>query len=188
MTHRRQLIREAATALLVNQGPWENRVFKNRMRPLSQRPGQRSSRSQLPALIIYTRNEQAEVFNAAPRIYRCTLELVFEYIVDESDTIDDELDDGAEIIERIIGRNDTLSDTVNDTEYSSSQITIADQGERPIGSVILTFAVEYDRESPDDEYNDTLDDFDKLDTQYSINNQQDDPEDRARTLIEGLSS
>lgn len=187
MTHQRQLIREAAAALLVDQGPWQDRIYRNRMRPLSQLPGQRSARSKLPALVIYTRNEQAEVFNVAPRTYRCTVELVFEYIADDSDTLDDQLDDGAEIIERIIGRNDTLSGTANDSEYSSSQLAFSDQGERNLGSIILTFAVEYDREAPDGDFNDTLDDFDKLETQYSLNNQQDDPADRAKTFIEDLN-
>lgn len=186
MTHQRQIIREAAKALLVNQGPWQERVYMNRMRALSQRPGQRSDRTQLPALVIYTRNEQAEVFNAAPRIYRCTVELVFEYIAADSEDVDNVLDSGAEIIERIIGRNDTISETANDSDYTGSQLAIVDQGDMPIGSIILTFAVEYDRGAPDDDYNATLDDLATVTTQFNLNNQQDDPADRAETRIEGL--
>lgn len=186
MTHPRQLIREAAQVLLRGQGPWLDRVYTNRMRAVSQHPGQRSSRSQLPALVIYTRNEQAEIFNAAPREYRCTVELVFEYIAALTDDVDNLLDDGAEIIERIIGRNDTISGTANDSEYSSSQMVIVEQGEMPIGSIILSFAVEYYRAAPDDEYNATLDDLATVTTQFSLNNQQPDPRDRAETRNEGL--
>lgn len=187
MTHPRQELREAAKALLINQGPWQGRVHTNRMRAISQRPGQRSSRDQLPALVIYTRNEQAQLFNAAPRIYRCVVELVFEFVAADHDTLDNDLDDAAEIIERIIGRNDRLSGTVNNSEYSSSQITIVDQGELQIGSVALTFNAEYDRFAPDDGFNATLADLNTVETQYSLNNAQPDPADRAKTLIEDLN-
>lgn len=187
MTHQRQLIREAAKALLLNQGPWEDRVYLNRMRAISQRPGQRSSRSQLPALVIYTRNEQAEVFNVAPREYRCTVELVFEFLAADADEVDNHLDAAAEIIEQIIGRNDRLSDTVDDTEYASSQMTIVTDGEVPIGVVGLTFRAEYRRGSPDADFNETLPDMNTLHVEYSLDNEQDDPADRAQTTITGLN-
>jgi hypothetical protein len=187
MTHPRQTIREAAKTLLLNQGPWEDRVFLNRMKAISQRPGQRSNRSQLPALVIYTRNETAEVFNVAPREYRCVVELVFEFLAADSDQVDVELDNAAEIIERIVARNDTLQGTADDTEYVSTNITIVDQGEVPIGAVGLTFQATYYREAPDEEFTQTLPDMDTVHVEYSLDNAQPNPADRAQTTITGLS-
>lgn len=199
MTHPRQLIREAAKAMLLNQGPWLDRVYTNRMRALSARPAQRSDRSQLPALVIYTRNEKAEIFNAAPREYKCSVELIIELIDDASDGVDDLLDSMAETVERIFGRDDTIAETADDCEYVGSDMTIiADGVERPIGAVAISFQATYYRTAPDGSelpdgspapgggYNETLPDMRQVNVDYSLNNEQDDPRDRAQTHIEGL--
>jgi len=193
--HPRQQIREAAKAMLLNQGPWLDRVYTNRMRALSQRPAQRSDRSQLPALVIYTRDEKAEIFNVAPREYKCVVDLVFEVIADSTDDVDIVLDDMAVLIERIMGRDDTIAETADDCVYSASQMTIiADGVERPIGAIAVTFQATYYRNAPDGPaegapdggYNATLPEMTSVYVDYSLDNQQDDPRDRAQTHIEGL--
>lgn len=195
MTHPRQAIREAAQLMLLNQGPWLDRVYTNRMRALSQRPAQRSDRSQLPALVIYTREEKAEIFNVAPREYRCVVDLVLEVIADAADDVDVLLDDMAVVVERILGRDDTIAGTADDCVYSASQMTIiADGVERPIGAIALTFQATYYRNAPDGPnegapdggYNTTLPDLGEVYVDYSLDNKQDDPRDRAQTHIEGL--
>lgn len=187
MTHQRQIIREAAAAMLVNQGPWLERVFTNRNRSLSARPNQRSDRSQLPALVIYTRNEKATIFNAAPREYRCDVEVIIEIVADATDDVDDLLDGMAETVERIFGRDDTIAETADDCEYVGTDMTIIESGvERAIGAVALTFQATYYRTAPDDDYNATLPDLTKVHVDYSLDNEQDDPRDRAQSHIEGL--
>lgn len=186
--------------MCLNKGPWVERVFTNRMRALSARPSQRSDRSQLPALIIYTRNEAAEIFNAAPREYKCTVELIFEVVSDAVDGVDDQLDDMAVLIERIMGRDDTIAGTADDCQYTGSQMTIIEDGvERAIGAIALSFTATYYRiapdssdpdygtEAPDGGFNATLPDLNRIDIDYSLDNQQDDPRDRAQTKIEGLN-
>jgi hypothetical protein len=199
MTHPRKLIREAAAAMLVAQGPWLERVYTNRMKTLSARPSQRSDRSQLPAIVIYTRNEKAEEFNVAPREYKCSVELIIEIVADATDDVDDLLDSMAETVERIFGRDDTLAETADDCLYLGTDMTIiADGVERPIGAVALSFQATYYRTAPDGSempdgspapgggFNDTLPDMRQINVDYSLDNQQDDPRDRAQTHIEGL--
>lgn len=195
MTHQRKVIREAMASMLVNQGPWLDKVFTNRMRMLSARPNPRSDRSQLPALIIYTRNEKAEIFNVAPREYKCSIDVIIEIVTDASDDVDDLLDSMAETVERILGRDDTIAGTADDCVYTGTDMTIVDDKvERAIGAVALTFQATYYRNAPDGPndgapdggYNTTLSDLGKVNVDYSLDNKQDDPRDRAQTHIEGL--
>lgn len=193
MTHPRKVIREAAALMLVNKGEWLDRVFTNRMRPLSARPSPRSDRSQLPALIIYTRNEKAEIFNVAPREYKCTVDVIIEIVADATDGVDDLLDSMAETVERILGRDDTIAGTADDCVYTGTDMTIIDDKvERAIGAVAMTFQATYYRnapdgiDAPDGGYNATLPDMTSVHVDYSLDNEQDDPRDRAQTHIEGL--
>lgn len=195
MKHQRQQIREAAKAMMLGQGPWLERVYTNRNRALSQRPSQRSDRSQLPALVIYTREEKAEIFNVAPREYKCRVELVLEVVADATEEVDDLLDDAAQLIERILGRDDTIGGTADDCEYLATNMVIIEQGvERAIGASALTFEVTYyrmapdgpDEGAPDGGYNATLPPMTEVQVDYSLDNNQDDPRDRAQTHIEGL--
>lgn len=195
MTHPRKLIREAAALMLVNKGDWLDRVFTNRMRPLSARPNIRSERSQLPALIIYTRNEKAEIFNVAPREYKCTVDVIIEIVADAVDGVDDLLDSMAETVERILGRDDTIAGTADDCVYTGTDMSIIeDKVERPIGAVAMTFQATYYRNAPDGPddgasdggYNATLSNMSSVNVEYSLDNEQDDPRDRAKTHIEGL--
>lgn len=187
MTHQRQIIREAAVLMLVDKGPWLDRVFTNRMKALSQRPTARgdAARSQLPALIIYTLNETASVFNAAPLEYKCTVQLMIELVADANDNVDVVLDDMCETVERILGRDDTILDTANDCTYTGTQLTIVAEGaERAMGGAALSFDVNYYRMAPDEGYNETLPDLDTVHVEYSLDNEQTDPRDRAKTHIE----
>jgi hypothetical protein len=199
MTHQRQLIREAVKVMVLNQGPWLERVYTNRNRALSARPNPRSERSQLPALVIYTRNEKATIFNAAPREYKCEVEVVIEIVADATDDVDDLLDTMAATVERIIGRDDTLAETADDCEYVGTDMTIIESGvERSIGAVALSFQAVYYRMAPDGDlgtdgepapdggYNATLPDLVDIHVDYSLDNEQEDPRDRAQTHIEGL--
>lgn len=186
MTHQRQVIREAARGMLLGKGPWLE-VYTNRMRPLSARPNIRSDRSQLPALIIYTRTEKATIHNAAPREYKCTVDMIIEIVAADTDKVDNTLDDMAATVERILGRDDTIAGTADDCVYTGTDMTIvAERVEQPIGGIALVFEVTYYREAPDPESTAELDDLERVHVDYSLNNQQDDPRDRAQTHIEDL--
>lgn len=175
MTHQRDVIRNAVRARLIGDSthPWGDRVWVNRPNPLSDRPHQDSNRSRLPAVLIYTRSEQAEKFNEAPREYLRTVELVVEIAVAMNDAIDDTLDDYAEVVEALILNDPYLDDTAADTLLASTDITIVGRDtERPIGAAILTFEVTYLQHFPTAAFNDTLDDLDTVHSDYSLGGEQ----------------
>ena len=159
MSGQRKKIREAIKALLVNKTPSADRVWTNRPNPLSLRPGQKSTREQLPAILIYTKVEDAEVFNEAPREYLRTVEVIVEVAAAMNDTIDDTLDEYAEQIEDIILEDDSLGQdpqypndprerVAAETRIIRTNLVIADGGEIPIGAAIITFEVDYYKYSP----------------------------------------
>lgn len=184
MSHQRKKIRQAIAALLLNNTPAGDRVWTNRPNPLSQRPSQQSASSQLPAILIYTRIEDSDVFNEAPRQFLRTVEVVVEIAEAMNDAIDDTLDDYAETVERLILLDDSLGqdpDFPNDpeervaseTRLVRSQMTIADGGEIPIGAAILTFEVDYHTYHPGEGQPDDLDDFLTADIRYNQKGEQD---------------
>lgn len=146
MSHQRQAIREALKTMLLNQTVAGDRVWINRPNPLSQKPGQRSVRDQLPAILIYTRNERSEILNVAPREYLRTVEVILELAVamtETADEIDNALDDFAQVVEGIVLADDTVTGTASDFRLMASAMTIVDTGEIPIGAVQLTCEAEY---------------------------------------------
>lgn len=178
MTHQRQKIREAVKALLENMGPWDDRVWTNRPNPLSQRPNTQSSRSKLPAVLIYTRDESSEIVNEAPREYLRTVELVVEVAEAMNDAIDDTLDGYAQTIERAILVDDTLGRDVDDCLIAdqirlvSSSLAITDTGDTMIGASILRFDVDYYEFLPGEETADALGDFEGANIEYNLGGEQ----------------
>lgn len=178
MTHQRQKIREAVKALLENIGPWDDRVWTNRPNPLSQRPNTQSSRSKLPAVLIYTRDESSEIVNEAPREYLRTVELVVEVAEAMNDAIDDTLDGYAQTIERAILVDDTLGRDVDDCLIAdqirlvSSSLAITDTGDTMIGASILRFDVDYYEFLPGEETADALGDFEGANIEYNLGGEQ----------------
>lgn len=182
MAHARKLIRAAAVAKLIGQTSAGSKVYPNRIRPFVSN----GWTSQLPAIVVYTLDEQAEIFNAAPREYLRTVQLVVEIQASADDSLDDVLDGIAESVELILLRDDTLSGTVNDLQLVRSRMALREEGETLIGACMIQFDAEYLDRRPDDAFNATLEDLATVTTQFSLNNQQPDPRDRAETRNEGL--
>ncbi len=182
MAHQRKLIRAAAVAKLTGQTAVGSKVYANRIKPFVSN----GWASQLPAIVVYTLDEQAEIYNAAPREYLRTVQLVVEIQASADEALDDVLDDIAAQVELILLRDDTLSGTVNDLQLARSRMALKDEGETLIGACMLQFDAQYLDRRPDDGFNATLDDLATVATEYSLSNQQNDPDDRAKTLIEGL--
>lgn len=183
MPHQRKLIRDHAVSMLMGQTAAGSKVFANRVRPLISN----GWLDRLPAIVIYTLDESSEIFNAAPREYMRTVQLMVEIQARAEESLDDVLDAIADDVERILLRDDTLGGTVNDLRYAQTRMALREDGENLIGACLIQFDAEYLDERPDDEFNATLDDLNTVTTQYSLNNQQDDPDDRAETRIEGLN-
>jgi hypothetical protein len=189
MSTQRKKIRQAIKALLLDNTPAGARVWTNRPNPLSQRPGQQSASSQLPAILIYTRSEDSEVFNESPRQYKRTVEVVVEIAAAMNDDIDDTLDDYAQTVENLILLDDRLGTDPDDageyvadgTELTRSSMTIVDGGEIPIGAAILSFDVMYYTFHPADAEPE-LDDFEIASINYNLSGDQDEA-DQAKDVI-----
>lgn len=172
MTHPRTAIRHAARAALENATIAQDRVWVNRPNPLSQRPGTRSTSSQLPAILIYTKDEQIQEHTAAPRELLRTTELVVELAHAMTDTIDDELDAFASTVEHLLLDEDSLGGACSELRLTASSMTIVDAGDIPIGAVILTFEADYYEAFPAPEQPAGLDDFNTLATRTSLGGDQ----------------
>lgn len=183
MAHPRELIRKQAVAVLLGATNAGASVYASRVAPLISNGWQ----SELPAIIVYTMDEAGEIFNQAPREYLRKVELVVEIHAEGTGALDDTLDTLARQVERLLLMDDTLGDTVNDLQYLRSRMVLLDQSEHLTGACRLIFEASYLDRHPDDLFNETLPDFNTLGTEYSLDNAQPNPPDRAKTIIEDLN-
>lgn len=186
---KRIAIREAVKAALLNKTPAAARVQASRPNPIQQNPTWIQDNTQLPRIIIYTRNTKSSVFDESPRRYRHETELRVECVTEvlaEQD-IDITLDNFEQTALDAILADDTLGGVVDDTMLSESSSEIDGDGDRLIAGVVLAFTVVYYTNAPEASAQ-TLDDFETMNIQYNLAGQQPDPADRAETIIEGLEA
>jgi len=98
----------------------------------------------LPALRIYTRRESAEISvpdSVGEKSYQRDLDLVVEGRADGTD-FDDQLDQIALEVEGALEADVTLGGLAWDIELTSTEVDMA-RGDKPIGSIELTYRVRY---------------------------------------------
>lgn len=153
--HWRQAIREKVQTILLNNTDAANRVYTSRATAWW--------KAELPAIGIYTRSEDAEIFEEAPRSYRRTLSLTIEAVDKEADDLEDNLDTLAEDIEKYIRLETFLGlDYVQDVIYIRTETEIDPGGELEIGSAILTYSIPYTTYQPEELEPAGLDDLEKI--------------------------
>jgi hypothetical protein len=139
--HQRTLIRQAVQACIVNAstlvGP---RVFLNRMQPLWG--------VELPAILIYTEKEPAEICIEAPREYERSLELSIEIVASADATLDDTMDSICAQLEQCLFVDETFGGLVVDTILADTSMAIVDSGEKPIGATKVTLTMPYKSDLP----------------------------------------
>ncbi len=141
MAHKREEIRKAVLALLntpvsmVYPTDAGANVYANRVAPLWQ--------SELPAILIYVRNETAVRRALNSRQSLRNLNLVIEAYAEANDAVDDQLDDLATQIENIISANPSLTATALGAVLTETEITLDDSGEKLLGKLTLNFEVQY---------------------------------------------
>jgi hypothetical protein len=184
MAHPRELIRKQAVAVLLGATNAGASVYASRVRPLISNGWQ----SELPAIIVYTMDESSEIFNQAPREYRRRVELVVEIHAEGNESLDDTLDTLARQAERLLLMDDSLGGTANDLQLKRSRMVLLDQSEQLTGACRLIFEAEYFDRHPDDLFNQSLPDLNTVTTEYSLDNAQPNPADRAKSIIEDLNT
>lgn len=135
MTSKRKSIRHAIAAALTGNTSAGANVFASRTRSIPA--------SKLPAILVYTSSETAEVFNQSPRELRRTLSVGIEIAARADDDLDDALDDIAEQVERVMSEHQTLSGTASDVLLTGTEITLTKDGDNQHGAAILTYEVTY---------------------------------------------
>ncbi len=188
----RRAIRDAAGAALIGRTRAGTRVFSSRVNPVSQQPHAAGGLNELPAVMIYTRSTRSEVFDESPRRYLHRTELVIECALEFKDGIDldDDLDEFEQEVVGWLLLDDTLNGTADDLTLTGSTNTIDDAGNKLLGAVIISLEAKYYTYAPEQGGGGSLvlDDLDSVHTEYSLDGQQPDPRDRAKTEIEGLST
>lgn len=149
------------------------KVFANRARLVFE--------TELPNIIIYTKNEPSEKFVEAPREFKrsLNLEIEIQYRLNPPDedtvNIDDAMDDIAEEVERRVLLDPTLNNLASDTLLDNTEMDIVQNGNQLIGSCKITFVVEYNQPVDYSENDDSLDDFETA--HVEITNEPDNDQD-----------
>lgn len=157
MAHQRKLIRKAVEdALKAANTVAGARVFGNRARQIMPK--------EIPCILVYTKNETAEVFVESPREYQRHLALSLELVAqaEKEEDLDDVLDDFCEQVERAMFVDETFGKLATDTLLVDTEIEILTEGVNPVGAAKLTFSIPYTQQLPDG-LDLTLDDLARID-------------------------
>lgn len=155
MSTKRKQIRAAFKQALLGNTDAGQSVFVSRAVPIWE--------TELPAILIYSREEAATVFDEAPRRLQRNLTIVVEIAAKADADLDDTLDDIAQQVEDEMRRgepvlNQTLGNLVADVIYTGAEMVLtADGDKQQHGACIMTYSVIYYTEevAPESE----LDDF-----------------------------
>jgi hypothetical protein len=134
--HVRQQIREKIGATLTGLTTTGSNVFESRVYPLEN--------ANLPALIIYTKEESSEpIVIGTQRVMSRELSVVVEGYAKATSNFDDTIDTISKEVEAAIAADRTLDGLAKDTYLESTEIEFNSEGEKPLGYVSLTFLTNY---------------------------------------------
>lgn len=136
MAHARQAIREQVGTTLTGLTTTGSNVFQSRVYPLQD--------SNLPALLIYTKEESSEaIVMGSNRVIERELTLAVEAYVKTNSNSDDTIDTIAEEVETAIGADSTLNNKAKDVFLVSTDINYVGEGENPVAVATFNFLVSY---------------------------------------------
>jgi len=140
MAHVRKTIREYFGTQLTGLTTTGANAFESRVYPMQS--------AKLPAILIYTTSESSEeqAFSSK-RVQNRTLSVEVEGFVRAISNFDDTLDLIAEEVETAILDDPTLGGLAINTELESTTANYSGDGEQPVGTIRLTFEVQYRTET-----------------------------------------
>lgn len=140
MSHVRQQIREYFETQLAGLTTTGANVYASRVYPLGG--------AKLPALLIYTQSESLEETSfSANRVQTRSLEVVIEGYVRAISNFDDSLDTICKEVEVAILDAPKLGGLAINTTLDNVEAMYSGDGEQPIATIRLTFAVQYRTET-----------------------------------------
>lgn len=165
MAHARTLIRQAVKAQLLGKTAAVAEVYTTREVPWA--------RSKLPGIAIYALSEPVdpESRSTAPRELTRNLRLIIEGAVEAKADVDDAMDALALEIERAIDADETFGGTAGDSVLANTEMGVTVEGNRPVGTVILSYDVTYRTPVPAPA-DVILDDFKIAETKISLGGTQ----------------
>ena len=134
--HLRRQIRERVATMLTGLSTTGSNVFQSHVYPLEN--------ADLPALCIYTQDEEIEVGAMGdPRVCHSTMTLIVDGYAQTSSNLDDQLDQiGKEVQVAMAGDTD-INNLVIDSYLSSVDISYSGEGTSPIGIIRHNYSVLY---------------------------------------------
>lgn len=135
MSTQRKLIRKKVAELLAGATNAGASVFASRARAVFA--------NELPAILVYSREETVTIYNASPRELQHVLTLVIEIAATADEELDDLLDDIAQQVIDRLNEYQTLDGTASDRVLTGSQLQIVGEGENQHGACALTYEVTY---------------------------------------------
>tara|TARA_R110001632_G_scaffold198248_2_gene320569 strand:- start:73 stop:519 length:447 start_codon:yes stop_codon:yes gene_type:complete len=142
--HVRTQIRERVGTVLTGLTTTGNNVFQTRVYPLQN--------TSLPALIIYTKNEESEPeVIGTNRLTTRNLSLAIECYVKIASNFDDLIDTICKEVEKAIATDTTLNGLAKDCYLESTEVDFNNEGEKPLAVATLIFLTNYyvKEQSPD---------------------------------------
>lgn len=160
--HPRTLIRFAIVAALLGATAAAARVFATRVVPVR--------RTELPAIAVYTIEEDAEDKGTAPRELERVVQVAIEAVVHPAalSPADDVLDALSLQIEKAMHADPYLGGNAGDCLLTKTEIGVLPDGERLLGQLLLTYAVTYHTLAPAGE---ATDEFLRVHAEHNLGNQ-----------------
>jgi hypothetical protein len=130
-------IKEAIQSLLIGKTNAKEKVFVSRSVPVDV--------EDLPAILIYSTSENVRRFNEAPKDYQRELTVAVECLAtgNDDDDLDLKLEVLGETVESLMEIDETLGDIVHKVELTGTGYTQDPDGQSPLGSLVLQFAVTF---------------------------------------------
>lgn len=140
MSHVRKQVRDYFETTLTGLTTTGTKVYASRVYSLAE--------NNLPAIAIYTKSEtSAEVSFVGKRVQNRVLDVAVEGYVRTTATFDDVIDTIATEVETALLADTTLGGLAINTELTSTEINFSGESEQPVGTIVLTFAVQYRTET-----------------------------------------
>lgn len=138
LTHQRTTIRKKVAALLLGKTEAGSRVWPSRVRHLTA--------GKLPAIGVYTLEEESRDTDESPRVYDRTITVVIECVAAADFDLDDALDILAAQVEAVLMSDESWGGVADDTSLAKTEIyLVADvEGDRPLGAVALHWNAKYE--------------------------------------------
>lgn len=135
MAHRRKRIRDAVAARLESISDFAGRVYVTRLYPVIEM-------EELPVVAVYTLEEASER-DAFPNMMMRDLDLAIDIFDRGSDTLDDDLDAHAALIEPAMGEDARFGGLAVDSWLEGTEVQIGAEGEVVLGRMRLRYRVRY---------------------------------------------